>query len=130
MNAASVPPAKTTKRATGTKAPKPSGGAKSATAPAKAAKDTAAKTRVSKAATSEATGVPAKRPAAPRSRKSAATGDAPRPLLDAGRRSEYIAVAAYFIAERRGFQGSYEFDDWVSAEAEIESLLRDGKLIP
>ena len=30
-----------------------------------------------------------------------------------------IAVAAYFRAERRGFEPGYELDDWVAAEAEV-----------
>jgi hypothetical protein len=35
-----------------------------------------------------------------------------------------IAEAAYFVAERRGFAGGGELDDWLLAEAEIDRLLR------
>lgn len=30
-----------------------------------------------------------------------------------------VALAAYFIAERRGFEPGHELDDWLAAEAEI-----------
>jgi len=32
-----------------------------------------------------------------------------------------IAETAYFIAEQRGFQGGNPVDDWLQAEAKIES---------
>jgi len=32
-----------------------------------------------------------------------------------------IAVAAYFIAEQRGFQGDAALDDWVQAEAAVDA---------
>jgi hypothetical protein len=35
-------------------------------------------------------------------------------------RGSKIALAAYFIAERRGFAPGRELDDWLAAEAEIE----------
>jgi hypothetical protein len=38
-----------------------------------------------------------------------------------GPRSEDIAVAAYYIAERRGFAGDQQVDDWLSAERELGS---------
>ena len=34
-----------------------------------------------------------------------------------------IAVAAYYNAERRGFQGGEQLSDWLQAEAEVERLL-------
>lgn len=34
-------------------------------------------------------------------------------------RQASIAVAAYFIAEKRGFEPGYELDDWFAAEAEL-----------
>jgi hypothetical protein len=30
-----------------------------------------------------------------------------------------VALAAYFIAERRGFEPGHELDDWLAAEAEM-----------
>lgn len=39
-------------------------------------------------------------------------------------RRELIAEAAYYRAERRGFQGGSPEQDWIDAEAEIEALLR------
>lgn len=35
-------------------------------------------------------------------------------------RSRMIAEAAYYIAERRGFEPGYEFEDWLAAEAEVD----------
>jgi hypothetical protein len=40
----------------------------------------------------------------------------------------YIEVAAYYIAERRGFMDGHEAEDWTAAEGEIDQMLRDGKL--
>lgn len=52
------------------------------------------------------------------------------PTLTPEQRRGYVAVAAYYIAERRGFHGGSEFDDWVQAEAEIDRLLQEGVLKP
>lgn len=35
-------------------------------------------------------------------------------------RSRMIAEAAYYLAERRGFEPGYEFEDWLAAEAEVD----------
>lgn len=42
-------------------------------------------------------------------------------------REEMIAVAAYFCAEHRGFDGGYPVEDWLVAEAEIDSMLNSRK---
>ncbi len=39
-------------------------------------------------------------------------------------RQQFIAQAAYFIAERRGFAPGNELEDWLQAEAEIEACLK------
>ena len=39
-------------------------------------------------------------------------------------RMRMIAEAAYLRAERRGFNGGNELDDWLEAEAEIDARLR------
>lgn len=41
-------------------------------------------------------------------------------------RNHFIAVAAYYIAERRGFDGGDPGDDWTQAEREIDRLLAEG----
>ena len=43
-------------------------------------------------------------------------------------RKYYVEVAAYHIAERRGFAPGNPLDDWVQAEAEIDRLLAAGLL--
>jgi hypothetical protein len=67
--------------------------------------------------------VAAKKPAAK-------TTKAAKPSVHTGvspeQRRYYVEVAAYYIAERRGFHGGSQLDDWVRAENEIDRLLRDG----
>ena len=49
-----------------------------------------------------------------------------------GLREQMIAEAAYFKAERRGFNGGDAVRDWCEAEAEIDARLRrldDGQLV-
>jgi hypothetical protein len=48
--------------------------------------------------------------------------------IDPDRRRCYVEVAAYFIAERRGFATGYETTDWLAAEEEIDRLLEENKL--
>ena len=40
-------------------------------------------------------------------------------------RHKMVADAAYYIAERRGFQDGDPIGDWIAAEAEIDELLTD-----
>lgn len=40
-------------------------------------------------------------------------------------REEMIRVAAYFLAERRGFSPGAELDDWLEAEASIDRRLNE-----
>lgn len=51
-----------------------------------------------------------------------------KPKISAEQRRHYVEVAAYFIAERNGFSASSVLDHWVQAEAEIERLLKEGKI--
>lgn len=39
-------------------------------------------------------------------------------------RERMIAEAAYYLAERRGFEPGHELEDWLVAEARIELELR------
>ena len=38
-------------------------------------------------------------------------------------RQQLIAIAAYYLAERRGFNSGDEIKDWLEAEAEIDGLI-------
>ena len=40
---------------------------------------------------------------------------------------QWIAEAAYYRAERRGFQPGMEAEDWLAAEAQIQAQMRGGK---
>ena len=42
---------------------------------------------------------------------------------DPVQRHTMIAEAAYFRAERRGFEPGYELEDWLGAEAELDRAL-------
>ncbi|HEX4024042.1 MAG TPA: DUF2934 domain-containing protein [Steroidobacteraceae bacterium] len=75
--------------------------------------------------------VPGKPDAPGRSDKAARTDSvgkraAGTTLIDAQRRRELIAEAAYFRAERRGFEPGYEAEDWLAAELEIDRALAIG----
>ena len=48
--------------------------------------------------------------------------------VPAEQRRHYIEVAAYHIAERRGFAPGDTLQDWIQAEAEIDRLLAEGRL--
>ena len=52
--------------------------------------------------------------------KPSATGKAPT----SAERTKMIADAAYFIAQKRGFSGSKEREDWLSAEKQVDELLK------
>lgn len=81
--------------------------------------------KVEKAAPAKAV-APAKanKPAAPKAAKTTA----PKKAASHAQRNNYIEVAAYYIAERRGFAPGDPLADWAEAEAEIDRLLAEGKL--
>ena len=71
--------------------------------------------------TSAKTKQPMKSPRATVSRlphKSSANKTSPRSTTPD--RQRMIEEAAYFRAEKRGFTGQHEMDDWLSAETEID----------
>jgi hypothetical protein len=49
--------------------------------------------------------------------------------VDPEQRYQYVAVAAYFIAQRRGFENGHPDEDWVEAELEIDRLIAEGHLL-
>ncbi len=83
-------------------APKPEPAAKARAAPKVALKPVAAK------------------PARSRAKKPA--------TVAAEQRRNYVEVAAYHIAERRGFAPGDPLADWIQAEAEIDRLIAAGLL--
>ncbi|MHB8477703.1 MAG: DUF2934 domain-containing protein [Steroidobacteraceae bacterium] len=48
--------------------------------------------------------------------------------IDPDARRRMVAAEAYFIAERRGFAAGNELDDWVTAEAVVDSRLQQMKV--
>lgn len=91
---------------------------------------TPAKKKTAKAAitTAKPTTTKAKTTVAAASRPSRSNGTGKSRRVNPDQRRNYIEVAAYYIAERRGFSGGHEAEDWVTAENEIDRLLAEGKL--
>lgn len=70
---------------------------------------------------------PRSRTAAPVPVKAAAAAGAATGItVSEDARRAMIAQAAYLRAERRGFAGGSEVDDWLAAEAEVDALLKAG----
>lgn len=106
------------------------GGGKAKPATAKALKkepvSKAAPKKPASGATPKAAAELAARPAAKPATKPA-RAKAP-PDVPPEQRRHYVEMAAYYIAERRGFVPGDPLTDWVLAEAEIDRLLAEGLL--
>jgi hypothetical protein len=88
-------------------------------------------------------------PAKKTTRRKAATPEAPEPTdnlalgvlqfeqsttrfsmsIDPDVRRQLVATEAYFLAERRGFAAGHELEDWVAAEAVVESRLHPMQVV-
>lgn len=112
---ASAKPAAPAKRVAAAK-PKAPAKAPAVKKPEPAAKKVAAKPVAAK---------PLPKAAAPKA--AAARAKKPKGVPPEQRRN-YIEMAAYYIAERRGFAPGNPLEDWVQAEAEIDRLLAQGRL--
>jgi len=51
------------------------------------------------------------------------SGDHASAFIEPEQRQAMIAEAAYYGAERRGFESGRDLDDWYGAEREIDSML-------
>jgi hypothetical protein len=89
-------------------------------APARKAQPAKTVTAAKKPAVKVSEAKAAPKPAAPRAKKAKS--------VPAEQRRNYIEMAAYYIAERRGFAPGDPLEDWVQAEAEIDRLLAEGRL--
>ncbi|MCX7165804.1 MAG: DUF2934 domain-containing protein [Rhodocyclales bacterium] len=97
----------------------------SATAKAKAATKAAPPVKPEPVAKAKAVRKPVAKAAVAKPTRSRAKKPAGVPLEQ---RRNYIEMAAYYIAERRGFAPGNLLEDWVQAEAEIDRLLAEGLL--
>ena len=52
----------------------------------------------------------------------------PAVLIDQDLRRSMIAQAAYYRAERRGFEPGHEAEDWLAAEGDVDAALMLGAL--
>ena len=69
------------------------------------------------------------KPAAPLAGAKAVRPRAKKPAnVSAEQRRNYVEVAAFYIAERRGFAAGDPLQDWVQAETEIDRLIAEGLL--
>jgi hypothetical protein len=50
--------------------------------------------------------------------------DSEAKTIDPEARRRLVAAEAYFFAERRGFAGGNELEDWVAAEVVVDSRLK------
>ena len=106
----------------------------SAAAPAVGKPVAARKPAVKKSAMIESpatvTAAPATPVKAPADTKPKAVKPAPsissKPALSAEQRNHYVEVAAFYIAERRGFVPCDPADDWCAAELEVDRLIATG----
>lgn len=74
----------------------------------------------------------AKKPAAkkvPAAQTQLKPSTAPKPVLSSEQRNHYVAVAAFYIAERRGFTLGDPMVDWLAAEAEVDRLIASGHFL-
>lgn len=93
------------------------------------AKKSAAKTTTPAKTKAKTTTTKAKaKTVAAASRPARGNGASKSRRVNPDQRRNYIEVAAYYIAERRGFSGGHEAEDWATAEIEIDRLLAEGKL--
>lgn len=104
--------ATTTKKPAAVKASAPAAASAKPAAKKAPAKPAAAKTTAAKPVSSKVT---ANKPKAPKLK------------VTPEQRHFMIAEAAYYRAERRGFEGGYEWQDWMDAEAEIERMIQGKK---
>lgn len=105
---------------------------KSSTAAADAAPKTKAKAPAKKAIAVPAVAAapkaavkksPAKKVTPPKTPGTPATV---RPAVSAEQRHNYIEVAAFYVAQRRGFAPGNPVDDWAMAELEVDRLIASG----
>jgi hypothetical protein len=101
-----------------------SGAAAKAAKPARkaAAKVPSAEPAAASAAPGRVAAAAAKEPAMA---KAAARGTA---VVTPEQRANYIEVAAFYIAERRGFVSGDPMADWLEAQAEIDRAIANGQL--
>lgn len=66
---------------------------------------------------------PAPKTAAARPPVRKSSAEKPSPQMSSEDLQRLVAEAAYYRAQRRGFEPGYELQDWVEAEAEVKRLI-------
>lgn len=96
-----------------------------------AAKKTAAKKAAVAAPAKTTAKAPAKAPAAKKTSAAKPASGTPvtqQTIVSPEQRANYVQIAAFYIAERRGFSQGNPTDDWLAAEAEVDRLIATGQL--
>ena len=105
---------RTTNKPATPKGAAPAATRKAETAPAPQKTPRAASPAAKPAETKAAPAKTATKPAAPK----------PTPDITPEERWQMISEAAYFLAEQRGFSGGNPCDDWIQAELQVDTELR------
>jgi hypothetical protein len=93
-----------------------------------AAKKAAAKKAVKPTAPAEVKPTPVKAAAKPRAPAKPKVVPATKAVaLSLEQRNHYVQVAAFYIAERRGFAAGDPVADWSAAEQEVDRLIASGQ---
>ncbi|MDD2808450.1 DUF2934 domain-containing protein [Rhodoferax sp.] len=116
-----------------TSTPKPAAKKADAAAPeakSVAAQPVAAKKTAKATVTSPAVAAPAKAKTSTKTAAKAAVkpkaDSKSTPALSPEQRQHYVEVAAFYIAERRGFAPGNPAEDWAAAEVEVDRLIASG----
>jgi len=85
--------------------------------------------KVLKTPTQASAALPAPAPKAPVKPKAPAKPKVQNsnPSLNEQQRNNYVQVAAFYIAERRGFVAGDPAADWAAAEVEVDRLIASGR---
>lgn len=108
--------------ATAKKAPKAAEAAPKTKAPAKKTAPVTVATAAPQPAIAKSTA----KKSVPAKAKASVTPGATRPAVTVEQRHNYIEVAAFYVAQRRGFAPGNPVDDWAMAEREVDGLIASG----
>ncbi|MGC2456410.1 MAG: DUF2934 domain-containing protein [Gallionellaceae bacterium] len=78
-------------------------------------------------ASAETSKKPSSREAATHRKDSEKSAEPAKRMANGMDREEMIAVAAYYLAEHRGFDGGDPLADWLAAEADIDAAFNNAK---
>ncbi len=81
-------------------------------------------TKKKKKPSKKAEGSKKSKPKKEKPKKSSSKNAKSKKKISPEERMEMIRTAAYYLAQKRGHEGSYELDDWIEAEKEIDTITK------